>query len=831
MSARCTACGPAARSTRGRGRRGAAPRPSSCRDDRGARARERCAREPRVRDGHARGRERHRRAAAHAPLLGGGEVIARVEALHLARVLAPELRRRRTTRPARCRSRPRCERPEERRAPEPDGAHDAEAGDEARADVMGGEDGTRAYSARCTGEQRHAEAAKSLSTPRVRGCARSRPQRLRKWSAPGSSACAARTATCTVERSGAARALLRARLAPWRPLDVRRGTRCRRQLADHPLDPTPNVADAADARRRRAPHLADDGRAASSSCGRTGRSASCSFHDIHDEAARRGAALRGARPRARATASRWSSPTATSSSSRSSARSSRASCRCRSTRSSSFKNIDGYHDTVAHIARASGASILLTTTSTRPYVEPVLAARRHASRRSSTVDELARRRAAPARRRRCARSDLAFLQFTSGSTSRPKGVMVTHGNLAANAEAFMIDGLGEGLGGGQGRELAAALPRHGAHRLRRRAALHQHPVRVPADGELRPRAARLARHHPPAPRHHHLRAELRLRARRQAPEGQDVGGSTCRASASPAAAPSPSRRKTLRDFAEKTRARRVRPAGVPPVVRHGRGDAGHHVRAARDGPEGRHGRREGAQRGDATPQTGEQSSSTAASRFPEHELAIVDEDGKRLGERQVGQIVTRGPSVTRGLLPGARAHRGGVKPLDGTGSRGSTPATSATSVGERLFVCGRMKDIIIIRGRNYYPSDIEWVGERACRASAAATSSRSVCDVDSARSSWSSARRPSRATPPASPTPSARCVAAQFGLAVHEVAIVPQGALPRTSSGKPQRRKTRQMYLDGTLPRARGVQEARATGSETPQDGPRDGTEEATTTP
>ena len=47
---------------------------------------------------------------------------------------------------------------------------------------------------------------------------------------------------------------------------------------------------------------------------------------------------------------------------------------------------------------------------------------------------------------------------------------------------------------------------------------------------------------------------------------------------------------------------------------------------------------------------------------------------------------------------------------------------------------------------------------------------------------------------------------ASVGLATYKVEIVPQGALPRTSSGKPQRRKTRQMFLDGTLPKARGVQ-------------------------
>jgi fatty-acyl-CoA synthase len=52
----------------------------------------------------------------------------------------------------------------------------------------------------------------------------------------------------------------------------------------------------------------------------------------------------------------------------------------------------------------------------------------------------------------------------------------------------------------------------------------------------------------------------------------------------------------------------------------------------------------------------------------------------------------------------------------------------------------------------------------------------------------------------------AQKIVADFAIAPHEVVVVPQGTLPRTSSGKPQRRKTRQMYLDGTLARARTVQ-------------------------
>ena len=52
-----------------------------------------------------------------------------------------------------------------------------------------------------------------------------------------------------------------------------------------------------------------------------------------------------------------------------------------------------------------------------------------------------------------------------------------------------------------------------------------------------------------------------------------------------------------------------------------------------------------------------------------------------------------------------------------------------------------------------------------------------------------------------------QAVAAQIGLSVYKVEIVPQGGLPRTSSGKPQRRKTKQMFLEGTLPKPRSKAE------------------------
>jgi fatty-acyl-CoA synthase len=87
--------------------------------------------------------------------------------------------------------------------------------------------------------------------------------------------------------------------------------------------------------------------------------------------------------------------------------------------------------------------------------------------------------------------------------------------------------------------------------------------------------------------------------------------------------------------------------------------------------------------------------------FPEHDLEIVDEDGRRLPDRHVGRIVARGPSVMAGYFedPWRRPTR--------CATDGCRRVISDTSPTASLFVCGRTKDLIIRHGRKYHPPDLE----------------------------------------------------------------------------------------------------------------------------
>jgi len=472
----------------------------------------------------------------------------------------------------------------------------------------------------------------------------------------------------------------------------------------------------------------------------------------------------------------------------------------------SFKNVDAYHDTVAHIARASGASMLLTTTSTKPYVEPALAKTSLGS--IATVDELA----APAPKAldvNVTPDDLAFLQFTSGSTSRPKGVMVTHGNLAHNSEAFMIHGLAKDSSIDKGVSWLPLFHDMGLIGFVVGPLFTDIPcVFLPTASFVRTPRVWLETIHKHrgtityAPNFAYALVAKRLKDR-------DVAGLDLSCLRIAGCGAEPIQAKSLRDFAE-----RLAPAGFDQrayMPSYGMAEA---TLAVTFVP-----RRVGLRTdtidpkeltaGKAAPRDGGQELVDCGRAFPDHEVAIMDEHANKLGDRKVGQIVVRGPSVTAGYFAEPELTAEAFKTIDGetwlhTGDLGYL-------VDGNLFVCGRLKDMIIVRGRNYYPTDIEWAVSELPGIRRGNVVAFGV-DVDGEEHLVVCAEAHQSDAAGLTET-IATTVASQFGLSVHRVEIVPQGSLPRTSSGKAQRRKTRQMYLDGTLPRARGVQgaEERAT--------------------
>jgi fatty-acyl-CoA synthase len=182
------------------------------------------------------------------------------------------------------------------------------------------------------------------------------------------------------------------------------------------------------------------------------------------------------------------------------------------------------------------------------------------------------------------------------------------------------------------------------------------------------------------------------------------------------------------------------------------------------------------------------------------EIRVVDPaSGAELGEREVGELEFSGTSVSPGYYhdPEATAatfHDGWLRTGD-----------LAYVVDGELVICGRIKDVIIAGGRNIFPEDIE-------RAAAAVEGVRPgnvvVFGVETKRgegmvivaetrlegageAEWAAIRRELSQV--------ARRVT---GLPPHDVILLPPGSLPKTSSGKLQRSLARQRFMDGELEKA-----------------------------
>ena len=189
------------------------------------------------------------------------------------------------------------------------------------------------------------------------------------------------------------------------------------------------------------------------------------------------------------------------------------------------------------------------------------------------------------------------------------------------------------------------------------------------------------------------------------------------------------------------------------------------------------------------------------------DLAIVNpETREALPPGIEGEIWARGPHIASGYWANPAAT---AEVFDATipGKGGGWLRTGDLGIldpdGE-LFVTGRLKDLIIVRGQNYYPQDIE-LSVQECHpafhhqmgAAFAAPVGRNESAVVVVQEV---ARRQRHLASEGHLEKAVReVVANDLGLAVHRVVIVPPGTVPRTTSGKVQRSKARAMWLAGTL--------------------------------
>jgi acyl-CoA synthetase (AMP-forming)/AMP-acid ligase II/acyl carrier protein len=180
------------------------------------------------------------------------------------------------------------------------------------------------------------------------------------------------------------------------------------------------------------------------------------------------------------------------------------------------------------------------------------------------------------------------------------------------------------------------------------------------------------------------------------------------------------------------------------------------------------------------------------------EVAVVV-DGARVGDDRVGELWVQGPSVGRGYFDrpeDTEAVFGATLP--DLGGRWLRTGDLGFVRGGELFVTGRSKDLILYRGRNLYPQDLELAAERSHPAlRAGCVAAFELEEPDEGVVVVAEIRDPSQAQEACLAI--RRALAAEHELPLADVVIVPPKTLTKTTSGKLRRRPTRAEYQQTRL--------------------------------
>ncbi len=475
----------------------------------------------------------------------------------------------------------------------------------------------------------------------------------------------------------------------------------------------------------------------------------------------------------------------------------------------SFGSLDAYADRTARILANADAKLLIASERLQNVLWGLVDAI-PTCRRLVTVEALDRSSASPTLPS-IAPDDLCFLQYTSGSTSDPKGVLVTHGNLVANTQAIFAR-----LGVDPSFHTAVSwLPLY--HDM----GLIGH-VLTPVVGTFsavfiptmrfirRPMCwlEAISKHNGGvsfAPNFAYA-----LVAKRAKPE--DVAKLDLSTMRTFGCGAEPIHADTVERFIET-----FRPAGLDAqafLPAYGMAEA---TLAMTFKPQGQ---RYGVNVVDANhfqaagrvvePAADDVAAAVHVScgtALPGHEVGVFSDDGERLADGVEGELCFRGPSVTPGYLKNPEA--------TAAARRGDWLRTGDLGymIGEDVFVTGRLKDLIILNGRNIHPQTVEWAaaevpgvrkGNVVAFSVPGATSEDLVLVLEAEAEGQAELLEAIK-----------RHIQQEHGLVVADIVCVGKGQLPKTSSGKVQRRGTRHLYLTGQIgqtgPRTLGAQADRVT--------------------
>lgn len=390
-----------------------------------------------------------------------------------------------------------------------------------------------------------------------------------------------------------------------------------------------------------------------------------------------------------------------------------------------------------------------------------------------------------------------FLQYTSGSTSDPKGVIVSHANVIANSAGF------------NGGEVAVSwLPQHhdmgliSAYLFIMVLGGTTHAM-SPADFLLRPSAwlrliSDVRATHSPAP---NFALEYCLREDKL--PTSELDGIDLSSLDSVVVGAEPLRAKSFTRFRQ-----RFAPYGLAPNALTGaHGLAENTLVVSLRGRQTLALNKRALERNlvrveKALPENSNQAKAVSCGKpLSGNVVRIVDPESRRdLGEGRIGEIWVDGPSKGGGYWrrPDQSAQTFGARIVgDGEHSYLRTGDLGFLYEGE-LFVCGRTKDLIIVRGVNSYPGDIEAVVQQAAEVRKGCVAAFSVEHDDDEVLVVVAEVRSEQALPDGKAL--ARAIRRHCHIDPHTIVFAPQRSVPKTTSGKIRRGQTRTLWLNGELP-------------------------------